>query len=122
MPTRANARQTSQRKEDQVFLDEQMAILLAVESALRHSACCCSIATQTDEDVTTSATFFNMSDGEDDLDEPAPTMNHQTVDAARDYVQTFTEDASLTSTTNTSSIHVLLRTSLLTLFLMLSRI
>ena len=44
-------------------------------------------------------TYFNMSDSEDDPD----AMNNKTVDASRDHVQTFTEDPSLTSTTNTSS-------------------
>ena len=50
---------------------------MAVIPAQHHSAQrCCSIATQTDDYVTTSATLFNMSDG-DDADEPAaPVTEH----------------------------------------------
>ena len=53
--------------------------------------------------MTTSATYFNMSGDEDDPDESAPAMNHETIDATRDHEQIFTEDPSLTSTTNASS-------------------
>ena len=44
-----------------------------------------------------------MSDGEDDSDKPAPTMNHKTVDATQDHVLIVNDDASPTSTTNMST-------------------
>ena len=65
------ARRRRERRIRSFFRHEQMAVKMAVISAQHHSAQrCCSIATQTDDYVTTSATFFNMSDG-DDSDEPA---------------------------------------------------
>ena len=65
------ARRRRERRIRSFFRHEQMAVKMAVISAQHHLAQrCCSIATQTDDYVTTSATFFNMSDG-DDFDEPA---------------------------------------------------
>ena len=71
------------------FRPEQMTVKMAVLLALHHTAQrCCSIATQTDDYVATSATFFNMSDGDEDPDgfaalvieyvAPAPVMTHIT--------------------------------------------
>ena len=65
------ARRRRERRIRSFFRHEQMAVKMAVISAQHHSAQrCCSIVTQTDDYVTASATFFNMSDG-DDSDEPA---------------------------------------------------
>ena len=59
---RADASQTSQRRTRSFFHHEQMAVMMTVVSVQHHSAQrCCSIVTQTDEYVATSATFFNMS-------------------------------------------------------------
>ena len=48
-------------------------------SAQHHSAeHCCSIATQIDDYVTTSATFFNMSDGDDSDERAVPVTEYPT--------------------------------------------
>ena len=66
----ALARRRRERRIRSFFRREQMAVKMAVISAQHHSAQrCWSIATQTDDRVTTSATFFNMDD--DDSAEPA---------------------------------------------------
>ena len=65
------ARRRRERRIRSFFSHEQLSVKMTVISAQHHSAQrCCSIATQTDDYVATSATFFNMSDG-DDSDEPA---------------------------------------------------
>ena len=68
------ARRRRERRTRSFFRHVQMAVHMVVVSAQHHSAQrCCSIATQTDDYGTASATFFNMSDG-DDSDEPAAPM------------------------------------------------
>ena len=58
------ARRRRERRTRSFFRHEQVAVKMAVISAQHHSAQrCCSIATQTDDGVAMSATFFNMSDG-----------------------------------------------------------
>ena len=78
------ARRRRERRIRSSFRHEQMTLNMAVLSAQHHSAQrCCSIATQADEYVATSATFFNMSDGKDpdglatpviEYAEPAPVI------------------------------------------------
>ena len=65
------ARRRCERRTRSFFRHGQMAVEMAVISSQHHPAQrCCPIATQTDDYVATSATCFNMSDG-DDSDEPA---------------------------------------------------
>ena len=69
--TPTHARRRRERMTRSFFRHEQMAFKMAVISAQHHSAQrCCSIATQTDDYVAASSTYFNMSDS-DDSDAPA---------------------------------------------------
>ena len=71
------ARRRRERRTRSFLRREQMTVKMAVLSALHHSAQrCCSIATQTDEFVATSATFFNMSDGDEDPATATPVNEH----------------------------------------------
>ena len=76
--TPTSARRRRERRTRSFFRREQVTVKMAVLSALHRSAQrCCSIATQTDDFVATLATFFNMSDGDEDpAGFSAPVIEH----------------------------------------------
>ena len=80
--TRAAPTPGRRRRERRIrssFRLERMAVQMVVISAQHHTAQrCCSIATQTDDFVTTFATFFNMSDSGDSDEPAAPVIEFMT--------------------------------------------